>query len=519
MNIIFRVIPKTFLSICLLYGAILPAQTESPPLRLELEARPNTEPYNLVPYGKEGFVLFTQTNEFEDRNNRIWLVSFFDNTLKEKWTKTLAVPRSMVYRAHSAGSQHAVGLFYDEKTSQGNKYFFVVTTTDSASLRTIEGNLTQRSELVAFAQYGSWLYLGLSSRNSANVFRIHRLSGETQELKLNPDGGGHIEGISADSSLQEMVVLTSFRNVRVRTPLFMQRFNDAGQLTGYEQVMKPDNRRIISSAEYVSLNGQGWMIAGSYSTSSMRRLSASIAADGIKSAGFYQVIGSNLRQPEITYHSFSGFGNLENYLRGPVAETMHRRLKRKQDRGKTIQLEHNLVIHKIRKYKGVYLLCAEAFAPDYRTVTTITYDYYGRPIPRTYSVFDGYRYSHAVVAAMNDQGQLAWNSGIEMLNVRSFDLDFKTSLYSDGEELVLAFNQEGKIAWKPIQPKGSTENISYASIESSHTKDRVATEQKSQLSYWYDNVFLAYGYQSIVNNYHPTQQRRNVFYINKIVFD
>lgn len=519
MRLSIKIVAGSIFTICFLQFLNLWAQTESNPMRIELEARPNAEPYNLVPYGKEGMILFTQTNEFEDRHNRTWLITFLDTNLKERWTKTLAIPRNMAFRAHSSSSQQVVSLFYDDKSAPGIKYFCVIATGDSASIRTIEGSLTSRLELVAFDQSTKWVYLGMSSKNAALVLCLNKLSGEILEIKLKSEGGTYIEDINADDENNELVILTSFRNIRTKSQLFLHRFDDAGQLTGFEQVMKTDGRPNFSSVEYVSLGEKGWMIAGSYSTGSLRKLGTDIAVGDVKSSGFYQLISNPSSQAEVFYHNFSDFGNLENYFRGPEVENMQRRLKRKQQSGKPAQLELNLVVQKIRKYKDLYLLCAEAFVPNFKTVTTITYDYYGRPIPRTYSVFDGYTYSHALVAALNEKGQLVWSGGIEMLNVRSFNLDYKISLFIDGDDVILAYTNEGKIAWKTIAPNAEKENIAYTSIESSHPKDRVTAEQKSQLSQWYDNFFLAYGYQSIVNNYHPTQQRRNIFFINKLVFD
>ncbi len=488
-------------------------------MRIELEARPNAEPYNLVPFGKDGMFLFTQTNEFEDRHNRTWLISFLDTNLKERWTKTMAIPRNMAFRAHSGSRQQVVCLFYDDKSAPGIKYLCVIATSDSAAIRTIEGSLTSRFELVAFDQSTECVYLGMSSKNSALVLCLNKMSGETLEIKLKTEGGTYIEDISNDSEGKELVILTSFRNVRTRSQLFLHRFDEAGRPFGFEQVMKPDGRNNFSSVEYVSLGERGWMIAGSFSTGSSRKSGTDIASGDIKSSGYYQLISNPSSQVEVSYHNFCDFGNLENYFRGPEVENLQRRLKRKQQSGKPTQLELNLVVQEIRKYKDLYLLCAEAFMPNFKTVTTITYDYYGRPIPRTYSVFDGYTYSHALVAALNDEGQLVWSGGIEMLNVRSFNLDYKVSLFIDGDDVILAYTGEGKIAWKTIAPNAEKENVAYTTVESSHPKDRVTAEQKSQLSQWYDNFFLAYGYQSIINNYHPTQQRRNIFFINKLIFD
>jgi hypothetical protein len=92
-------------------------------------------------------------------------------------------------------------------------------------------------------------------------------------------------------------------------------------------------------------------------------------------------------------------------------------------------------------------------------------------------------------------------------------------MHNEDNDLVMAYNHDGKIAWKFIREKKTVTNISYANIETKYSKDRVNNEQSSQLIPWYEHYFLATGYQTIINNYLPSQNRRNVFYINKIVFD
>ena len=43
----------------------------------------------------------------------------------------------------------------------------------------------------------------------------------------------------------------------------------------------------------------------------------------------------------------------------------------------------------------------EAFYPEFRTVSDISYDYWGRPVTQTYTVFDGYRFFNSILAAFN----------------------------------------------------------------------------------------------------------------------
>ena len=67
----------------------------------------------------------------------------------------------------------------------------------------------------------------------------------------------------------------------------------------------------------------------------------------------------------------------------------------------------------------------------------------------------------------------------------------------------MAYNREGKIADKIINGPNLIEGVDYYPLESTYTKDKIMEDTKSSMEYWYDNYFLAYGFQTIRNNSLP----------------
>jgi hypothetical protein len=496
------------------------AQTGTQPLRIELEARPNTEPYQLIPLGDDGILVLTRTNEFEDRNNRKWILSLYNQTFEKQWEQVQLIYRNHDYAAWALSGSEVSLLFFDPRAS--TEYNLQVLTMKflSKQLHLAEANIDRRFEPVRFAKHGDYCYIGMNSKNACKAYRIHTVTGDLQSLELNPDGGVFIENINIDTIANQVVMLTSLRNERRRNALFLHYFDKDGNESSFNAIIKNENRKMVTSAEFVPVSRQNALIMGSYTSNPPRRSATSSDAIGSASTGFYKVLISNDHKPPVVeFYSFSNFVNLENYIRGTVAEKRQRSQRRWFQGRRSDGFEHHLVVHDIKQKNGVYLLAGEAFTPDFRTVTTIAYDYYGRPVPRSYSVFDGYRYSHAVVAAFDGNGNFLWDNGIEMINIRTFDLNPKVVIFNDNEGLAMAYNHDGKIAWKLIRERKTITNISYANIETRYTKDRVNSEQSSRLFYWYNQYFLASGYQGIINNYLPEQNRRSVFYINKIAFD
>jgi len=72
--------------------------------------------------------------------------------------------------------------------------------------------------------------------------------------------------------------------------------------------------------------------------------------------------------------------------------------------GKEYDYAYNLLVHDIVNRNGKYILVVEAFHPEYHTEQSFVYNYYGQPFNNTVTVFDGYRYSNAIVLAFDSTG-------------------------------------------------------------------------------------------------------------------
>jgi hypothetical protein len=84
--------------------------------------------------------------------------------------------------------------------------------------------------------------------------------------------------------------------------------------------------------------------------------------------------------------------------------------------------------------------------------------------------------------------------------------------------MVLAFNRQGKIGAKIIKGNDVIEGLDYFPIETSYNNDKIMEDTKSNMVHWYGNYFLTYGFQTIKNNTFSRNNKRIVFYINKVGF-
>jgi len=134
-------------------------------------------------------------------------------------------------------------------------------------------------------------------------------------------------------------------------------------------------------------------------------------------------------------------------------------------------------------------------------------------------VFDGFRFTSAIAAAFDRDGNLLWDNSIEIRNLLSQNLDPKASITFTGENAVLAYLSEGKIGYKIIREGSTVERTDYADLELSLPEDRLVNETRSRMVPWYGNYFLCYGYQEIKNLSVTGNATKMVFFCNKVQFE
>jgi hypothetical protein len=83
----------------------------------------------------------------------------------------------------------------------------------------------------------------------------------------------------------------------------------------------------------------------------------------------------------------------------------------------------------------------------------------------------------------------------------------------------MASLSEGKIASKIIHNAEVIEKLDFSQVELQYPNDKLLSETKSRMVHWYNNFFLCYGYQEIKNVALERNNKRLVFYFNKIRFD
>ena len=110
---------------------------------------------------------------------------------------------------------------------------------------------------------------------------------------------------------------------------------------------------------------------------------------------------------------FVSLDNFFAFLTEKEQKKIAQKVERKEEKGKTHKVKYRLLIHDVISRQGQYVMVGEAYYPVYRTERVN--DIYGRRGFYTNRVvFDGYQYTHAVVAVFDKSGQLIWDNSFKI---------------------------------------------------------------------------------------------------------
>lgn len=254
---------------------------------------------------------------------------------------------------------------------------------------------------------------------------------------------------------------------------------------------------------------------------------------------------------ETKFYDFTDFKNYFGYLSQRQREKQEKRAADKKVKGKDLKLSYRMLVHNVIKQGDNYILVAESFFPEYRYNNFSPYgfggmggfggfspfyspffnpyrwgygnfglyspfsNYYGYRGFNNREQFDGWTYTHGIVAAFDKSGKLLWDNNIEFKNLKTQTLKEKVKVSIDGDLITMSYTNKGEIFTKSIRNGITVDELKSKSVETTNGGDSVRRTSTDEIDIWYDNYFLATGVQRIANE---ENGRRNVFYLNKVSF-
>jgi hypothetical protein len=505
---------KNILLISLLL-VCLAGKSQTGVVRLEFEAAINSDIYELIPLGNQGFLVFFETKDLAGENSKNWFFTFYNTSFTEVWKANIPIVADASYQDYIRKDSILYLFFLNtDKVKPGTENFQLLTLDLAKGISyETKGNLPAESTFVRFCIAGTRIFLGLNLKNDqAAIYSIDLKSGPINEFRLTYPDQNFIEDIIYDPFHDQILSIVSNYLSRRQNKIYMLVLSvDAGFI--YDMEISPvTTGKYLNTARIYAADSTHQLLIGTYGNIASKMPSAN-EYFGIESTGVFATRISERKQEFMNYYNFMEFRNLRA---GVSARDFYRLQKKKERESPEYSMNYELLTHEPELHDSTLVIMLEAFYPEFRTVSDISYDYWGRPVTHTYNVFEGYRFFNSILTGFNLNGELVWDNSLEVNISPTNRLDQKTAYFFDGEPAILFYNDGSKISYRICLENAELEPFTKLDLETSEFGDMITTVGQNRLVHWYDYYFLAYGYHTIRNNMLTDKNERTVFYINKI---
>ena len=536
-------------------AVVLWAQNTSP-LRLEIPAPVGSDPFNYVTAGKYGVCVFYPTINESGKDSITWSILMVDESLKESWRKQVPLHEDVTFLKSLSTNEAIYLLFHDTKRKKDGNIFVFMILPRLKIITEHKGIIPEKAEVVDFEVSNNTAFIGFNNRKGQpGIIGFSLVTGEKRTYDITAEKDALLLDISIDTTRRDIFATYKVQFSSSRNRLYVNQYNSPGALVKTYEFSEQAEQRNFNSAQYIPMGEGRGIVAGTYgfNVSSNRRQydyydyyynryyynyyspyymrQSNYDANEDKtpvSDGYYTALVNNGIAESIKYYNFANFANAFKYITDPNALRVKTKPAKKADKSdenapsdntsdKERTMNLRLLTHDVMSNNGQFIITAEAYSPEYHTNTQMSYDYYGRAFPTSYQVFDGFRYSHAFVAGFDSSGMMLWNNGMEMRDILTKYLNRKLNALFINDEIILYYNANNKVAFKTIQGNTVVENTTYTTLAPKRATDQHLDEYLGTIQYWYDDYFIATGYESIRNNYMETN-KRNVFYLSKMAF-
>jgi hypothetical protein len=486
-----------------------------PLLRIEIDSKTDNAQYTVIPCSGEGVLLLYPTTIVED-DYQFWIAVFYDRFLQESWKKNIPLFKNMKFRDYVYDNRSLYLFFYIPEKQKTDIYNFQLAKIEikEGMYELFSGNLPENAKTISFHVENGNIYAGLNlEKEEAGIYSFNLESREIKTIFTTSATKSRLEHIFIDTVQSSLVALVNIYDSKSSFFMQLATFDLNGNQVDTVNVMPDPGRKFNTGKVIVNELENTRIILGTYEPIKGETVDTKQYFSK-KASGFFV---TNIHENTVTSTRFENFLDLEKmtgYLRSKEYIQAKMKAEKKEDT-ESASLGYNLLLHDVVVIDSLLYLLAEGYFEEYRVLTNTYYDFYGRSVPFTQTVFDGYRHFNAFLTCYDFRGQKLWDNGMEIFDILSFDLRKRVHIHFVDSAPILFYNHDGEISSKILSGSDKQESVVSNPIESTYVNDRILTDTKSDIIPWYDNYFIAYGFQTIRNN-SLANSKRSVFYMNKV---
>lgn len=472
--------------------------------RVEIPLNDGYADETVLPLGVNGLII--QSIGKTGNGNKEYNFKLLNNQLQMVGEKSVPI-KYKFSNVESTSNEDRVHVF--EYTFSGDVRLITV---EKGNLETKEVSFLVPKKFIlgGAVGYENRYYGAMTKKKIPYMFSIDWESGELKTIRPVTEGQKpryiKVVGVEKVSGSNEVCFIIKQVNPNYSTQLWLYFADDEGTLTRAINLGENIPEYLINGS--VSCVGPNHYIStGTYS----------LRQEGMSVGLFFASIeGGKLKFMKL--YNFLDLDNFLKYLPEGKEERIQQKKERKEAAGKELTINYFLAPHKVIPTGDGYIYIAEAYYPTYRTEKTVLagggYSYR--------SVFDGYQYTHGTIVKFDLEGNIVWDQVFELwpaykpFVVKKFVSIPETS----GETVELLYASLGRIHFKALDYNGNVVEDQDAEVINTGIEGDKEKWTSSEMVWWYDKNFLAYGDQKIKNKaLNDEDRKRKVFFVNKIRYD
>lgn len=513
-------------------------------MRVEIDAKSGFDDYKLITYNNNGLLLFYRNNKMTNDGFYKWYFSFYDTQLKETWNIEENI--SARYKIIKTNNDENNLYMLFERLGRSDKLpelIFYILNINTHKFETHQIFTKDKCVITQFEVLDDKLLMAGYKYPGNSKFVLQTLysftfvplfTGSTvvkyqpyiahydiknkqyKVIESSYKSQAYVKEVNKDKKRKVFsVAIKNFVSKNVSILHIVNISTDGTKLSSVPIEIKEFGRK-AATAKVSYLSNGSQLAIGTYNNLKGRKANPAFSGFDEDATGIYvSKINNNLVE-KINCFNFSELKSFYKSISQRTAMNISKRSMNKKAKGKEYSLEYSIILHDIIDRDSNFILIAETYYPEFRNVTYTNFDMYGYPYTQTYSVFEGYRYTNALILCFDSNGNLLWDNNIEMWDVLSYNLKEKVKALFDEDEILLTYSSNGSIAFKIIQGNKVIENKDKIEIATGNKNDKLIEDYNSDLEYWYDDFFISFGLQHIKNADGRQKNKRTVFYLNKI---
>jgi len=519
--------------------------------RVEIEISSFSDDYFLLPVGNKGLLLFGEGEQLNRQTTRFEF-SKYDVYFQKEWQINVDIDRKLSFQTqYFDESNDKLYIFMSKQKGfvLYADYLLIELDINTAAVKKLEGrfetfaiikDLTAHNGVAYLGGhlYPSRLELGLRQNLTLLGLYIPAIFGSLN-YKLNPllliadfnnnslrseadktKNNTRISGLSIDKNSKNTHIFYIDKKDKDHISFSVNTYDsNHNKANSYELLIDGYD---LTSGKVMSISSNEQIIIGTYSLRPKKYKERPVNFNKSMtnaSVGFYYAKIKDGRQEFIRTYPFNKLHNFYKYLNERAQMRMLKKIERSKTKSKEYHREYNLLVHDLIPIDEEFIMLAEAYYPEYEQRCYYRYNpSTGYSEQTCYTVFVGFRFTHAIVAAFDKEGLLKWDNSFPIWDVLTYQLKPQVRYLFEDNEMLLLYAYKDEIKTQVLSGNKILENKTSLKIDAGKPDDKYRTTINSGIEHWYDNYFIAYGYQRLKNNPKEGQSKKRLFYFSKIAY-